>query len=138
MPTTFSGPIRVGGTTGASPAPVTAARELAIAVTATANTDFTLTVPKSRILRITTFTTTAFGAATDATLQVGSAAAGAQYVAAVSIKNAGVVEHTLVAGALGALSSVAEGTTLYFRVVQTGTASATGAALVVVELLPQT
>lgn len=106
---------------------------LPIAVTATANTDLTLTLPAGvRNVAFRTITTTAFGAATDATIAIGNAAAGAQYVAAVSIKAAGVVSHSYATGATAELDTVpgvvGTLTTIYVRIAQSGTASATGAA----------
>lgn len=133
--TTFTGPLRVGNNDGIV-GTCMVARTVAVTVTATANTDLTLTMPKSKILTIITYTTTAFGAATDATLQMGSTVGGVNYVAAVTIKAAGKVAHTFASG-LTAFPTLNEGDTLYLRVVQTGTASATGAATVVVEYLPQ-
>jgi len=104
-----------------------------IAVTATANTDITFTLPAgARDVTFRTKTATAFGAATDATLQIGSASAGAEFVAAVSVKAQGQVAHTLVGGGVATLDTVAgtpgTETIFYVRIVQTGTASATGAA----------
>lgn len=105
-----------------------------ITVTAATNTDLTLTVPKCKIITLIVFTSTAFGAATDATLQIGSTSTGSEYVAAVSIKAAGKLALTF-ASALGAYPTITEGSTLYLRVVQSGTLSATGAATLVVEYL---
>jgi hypothetical protein len=106
---------------------------VALTVTATANTDFTFTLPAgARGVTFRTQTTTAFGAATDATLQIGSTSGGSEYVAAVSIKATGQVTHTLVGSGTAGLETVtgAPGTQTTFtaRIVQTGTASATGAA----------
>jgi hypothetical protein len=111
-------------------------RTAAIAVTAATNTDITLTMPKSKIITLIVFTSTAFGAATDATLQIGSTSTGSEYVAAVSIKAAGKVALTF-ATALAAYPTITEGATLYLRVVQSGTLSATGAATLVVEYIAQ-
>lgn len=110
---------------------------LALPVTATANTDFTLSIPPgATIASMTVYTTTAYGAATDATIQIGSAAAGSQYVAATSIKAAGVV--TLAAAATSAaaaalLAAPNASPNIFVRIVQTGAASATGAATLVID-----
>lgn len=137
MPTTYSGPIRVNGSTGkVDPATLLATREVTIAVAAQANTDFSFAVPKCRITRATTHTTVAFGAATDATLQLGSTVGGAEYVAPVSIKNQGSVQHALVASGLAGLMNLAEGATIRGRIVQTGAPSATGSALLFLTLVP--
>lgn len=104
-----------------------------LAVTAVANTDFAFNVPAgARNVTLRTKTTTAFGAATDATLQVGKTSGGAEYVAATTIKAAGDFSHTLVGSGMGDLDTVpgTPGTMATFtaRIVQSGTASATGAA----------
>lgn len=104
-----------------------------LAVTAVANTDLTFQIPAgARNVQFRTMTSTAFTAGTDAQLSIGNAAAGAQYVALVTIKAAGVVSHTYATGAVIELDAVpgAPGTmtTFYVRIVQTGTATAVGAA----------
>lgn len=131
--TRFAGPIQVGAEN--APATAYAVREHTVAVTATANTDFAIALPKCRVTRITTVTTTAFGAATDATLQFGSTVGGADYVAAASVKAIGRVDHTILAAAFPALMNMAEGAVIRGRVVQTGAASAVGAAVVLVTLI---
>jgi len=109
-----------------------------IAVTAVANTDIPFQLPAGvRDVTFRTKTVTAFGAVTDAQLSIGSAAGGAQYVAAVSVKAAGQVAHTLVGAGMADLDTVpgAPGsmTTFYARVAQSGGNSAVGAASLVVE-----
>lgn len=131
---------------------------LPIAVTAVANTDLgPIYIPAgSTITTITCYTGTAFGAATNANLTVGSAAGGAQYVAAVDVKAQGTTSCTLVAGALGSFATAGSGlmntatdttvsplagaptTPLYVRITQVGTASATGAATLVVKYIQGT
>lgn len=130
---TFTGPLRVG--TGDNAGTVFAARTLAIAVTATANTDLTLTMPRGKLVTLLVLTGTAFGAATDATIQIGTTVGGVDYVAAQTIKAAAKVSLTF-AAALLAFPTLSEGATLYVRIVQTGTASATGAANLIVEYIP--
>jgi hypothetical protein len=109
--------------------------KLSMPVTATANTDFTVSIPPGATLHaVKVYTTTAYGAATDITFQLGNAAAGAQYIAATTIKAAGVYSPTLVASATSAadsLSAVNASPNLFVRLVQSGTASATGAATAV-------
>lgn len=148
--TQFSGPVysnngfRVGSYYNSGPnsngtnnivnspvAVVSASQTQTISVTATANTDTTVTVPTgARIIGFSVYTTTAFGASTDATIALGNASGGAQYVAATSIKAAGVYNLTLAATAVSGLLSFPG--TLYVRIAQTGTASATGAATLVI------
>ena len=115
--------------TAACPLPVTAGA---------ANADFIVQVPAgARDLTFKTKTSTAYGAVTDAQISIGNAAAGAQYVAAVSIKAAGQVSHTLVAGAMSELDTVpgspGQMANIYVRVAQTGGNSATGAATLFVD-----
>lgn len=136
--TTFSGPLRVGRATGAVDETVgtlLAVRTVALPVTATANTDIQLYMPKCRITSMIVFTDTAYGAATDATLQVGTAQGGAQYAAATSIKSQAKVVLSFAAAA-AAFPVNAEGTVLWLRIVQSGAASATGSATLVVEYVP--
>lgn len=133
--TTFSGPLRVGsGDSIVGTVMVT--RTQAIAVTATANTDITLTMPRSKITTLLVLTGTAFGAATDATIQIGTTVGGVDYVAAQTIKAAAKVSLTF-AAALLAFPTLTDASTLYIRIVQTGAASATGAATLIVEYIPQ-
>lgn len=106
---------------------------VALSVTAVANTDFTFTLPAgARDVSFTTTTITAFGAVTDAQLSIGKTVGGAEYVAAVSIKAAGKVTHTLVGTAIGELDTVTgqpgTQTTFNARIAQSGGNSATGAA----------
>jgi hypothetical protein len=140
--TQFSGPVysnngfRVGsyasGTVASPVATVPASQIQALTVTATANTDITMSIPAgARILTFIVYTTTAFGASTDATIALGSASGGAQYVAATSIKAAGVV--TLSPATTAPTGMLSFPGTLYIRIAQTGTASATGAATIAVQ-----
>lgn len=99
-----------------------------LAVTATANTDFVWAIPtQARNLVFRVKTLTAFGAATDAKLQLGKTAAGAEYVAAVSILAQADVSLTEVGSGVPDLDAFTGGV-LTGRIVQTGAASATGAA----------
>ena len=111
------------------PANYVSARMLvSLPVTATANTDFIVTLPAAAIcVNATVFTTTAYGAATDAQISIGSTPGGVDYVAAVTIKAIGVVPITRVNTA-AAVFLAPGALALNVRVVQTGAASATGAA----------
>lgn len=105
---------------------------ITLPVTATANTDFTVTVPAGAInATYTVLTTTAYGAATDAQISIGSTAGGVDYVAATTIKAIGRYSLTPVAAAAATHLNIG-GVTLNVRVVQSGTASATGAATLIV------
>lgn len=110
---------------------------LALPVTAVASTAFTMTIPTGYIVRgFSVATGTAYGAATDATIAIGNVAAGAQYVAATSIKATGVVALTLVGAGVAALLSMPSGNpNLFITVAQTGAASATGSATLFVDLM---
>lgn len=132
--TTFAGPLRVGNAdTVVGTAQV--ARVQPITVTATANTDIQVPMSKCKLLTAINFTSTGFGAATDATLQIGSTLGGVDYVAPVTIKAVGKTALTFAAG-LAAFPTIADGATLYIRIVQTGAASATGRADLVLEYMP--
>ena len=110
---------------------------LALPVTATANTDFTMSIPPgARIASMTVYTTTAYGAATDCKIEIGTSAGDNSYVAQTSIKAAGIViltPATSAACAAAFLSMPTGAPNLWIRLVQTGTASATGAATLVVD-----
>ena len=106
-----------------------------LAVTAVANTDIApiSLPPGATLLHATVMTTTAFLAATDAKIEIGSSAGDASYVAQTSIKALGMASLTLVNAAAATLASRGATPNLYVRIVQTGTASATGAATLVLE-----
>lgn len=130
--TTFSGPIRVGNAdTVVGVVPV--ARTLSLVPTASANTDLTLAMPAGYgLLRITFYTTTAYGGSTTVTAQVGTTSGGVDVVAARDIKPAGVASGTIAIANPTNMTA----TTLFVRIVQGGTPSATGAGQMVVEYLP--
>lgn len=130
--TTFSGPLRVGSAAASTAWPLVAAASIILTPTAVANTDFSVVVPKCRLLRVTTGTDTAYTGAT-VTAQVGTTLGGAEVVAAVSVKAAGTVSHTVVATAQD--DTIAEGTTLYVRLAQT-TPTAVGDAVMTIEFVP--
>lgn len=98
------------------------------------NTDLTATLPTGALVRsMTAYTTTAFTAVTDAQISVGNAAAGAQYVTAVSIKALGIVSLTLLAAQAAALASFPSGSpNLFIRIAQSGGNTAVGSGLLVV------
>ena len=105
-----------------------------LTVTAVTNTDTTIAIPSGAFIQsINVYTTTAFTAVTDALLSVGSAAGGAQYVAATSIKAAGNITLAFVQSAAiaAALANFTLGT-MFLRVAQSGGSTATGAATLVV------
>lgn len=109
-------------------------RTLALTPTANANTDLTLAMPACRILRMSQRTTTAYTGAT-ATVAVGSAVGGAQFVAATDIKaKAARRDLTLVDSAADTLDAFPAGD-LYVRIAQ-GTPTAVGAGVLVVEYQP--
>lgn len=101
---------------------------ISLPVTATANTDFVFTPPAGALdVSYTVLTTTGYGAATDAQVSIGSTAGGVDYVAATSIKAVGRVALTPVNAAAAQHLNVG-GVPLNIRVVQSGAASAVGAA----------
>lgn len=101
--------------------------EFSLPVTAVANTDFIFAIPAgAQNVSYRTYTTTAYGAATDAVILIGSTAGGGEYVASTTIKAIGVKSHTPVDAQ--AASHLSHPGALYVRVTQSGAASATGAA----------
>jgi hypothetical protein len=107
------------------------AKALSLPVTATANTDFAVTLPPGATnVTYRTYTTTGYGAATDAQISIGSTAGGVDYVAATTIKAVGVKSHTPV-DAAAAVHLAPGALTFFVRVTQSGAASATGAATLV-------
>lgn len=107
--------------------------KIALPVTATANTDFTTTLPAGGCLKnATVFTTTAYGAVTDAKISLGVSAGDASYVTATTIKALGVFPLTLLQpAAAGPAIMPATSPNLFIRVAQSGGNSATGAAFLV-------
>jgi hypothetical protein len=105
-----------------------------IAVTATANTDFPISLPPgASIDSIRAFTTAAFTAGTDAKLSVGSTVGGVDYVAQTTIAAIGVASMALVnAAAASLLSLPPTSPNLYLRLTQSGTATAVGAATILI------
>lgn len=123
----------VDAASGIGAQPVTV-QKLSLPVTATANTDFTVSVPAGKtLLRATVYTGTAYTAVTDAKIEIGTSAGDPSYVAATSIKAAGVVALTLVAAAAAALASLPAPPNLFVRVVQSGGSTAVGNAVLVLE-----
>jgi len=130
----FSGPVAspggfIGPHLGAGiPAFVVGEIRVPLPVTAVANTDLTATVPAgSFLISASTYTSVAYGAATDATIAVGTTVGGGEYVAATTIKAIGVKNHTLVDAATpGFVALPGAAGAIKIRIVQTGTASATG------------
>jgi hypothetical protein len=109
------------------------AQKLAIIPTAVAATNFTMSIPPgSTINGITVFTTVAFTGGS-ALLLVGSAAAGAQYVASVSIASVGIIKTTLIGTATGLAAMPTGSPNLFFDFSQTSAPTAVGAATVIVE-----
>jgi len=112
---------------------------LAMTVTATTNTDFTMAIPPGAAIQsLIVYTTTAFGAVTDAQITIGTSAGDNTYVAATSIKAGGL--HTLAvastataAAAMLAAPALSSGVNLWVRIAQSGGNSATGAATLVVD-----
>jgi hypothetical protein len=109
-------------------------QRLSLPVTAITNTDYTLSVPTgATIVTAAVYTTTAY-TGTTANISIGSAAGGAQYVAATSIASIGIVQLALVNAAAAALVSMPAGTpNLFIRIAQSTTPTAVGAAMLVVD-----
>ena len=108
-------------------------QKIPLPVGANANTDIgPISVPKGKtLLRASVYTSTAY-TGTTVTIQIGSSAGDASYVAATTIKALGVYALTLVAAAAAALGSLPATPNLFVRIVQTGP-TAVGAATLVLE-----
>ena len=112
---------------------MTYVQSISLPVTAVASTPFTMSIPPGCILdAIKVYTTVAYAAGTDCKISVGNVAAGAQYVAAQTIAAIGVVALTIISTA-AVLSFPTGSPNLFITLVQTGAASATGAAVLVVK-----
>lgn len=112
-------------------------RELALPVTAVANTDFTITLPAGNILSIFERTTTAYGAVTNANLTVGTTVGGGEIVASVDIKAKANRTLTLVDANSDVITPFAGGT-VNIRITQVGGNSAVGAARLIFMIAPTT
>lgn len=83
--------------------------------------DITFVLPKNA--QITNFfidVLTAYDSATSATLSIGSASAGTQYVGSVNAKTAGRAAPTLSAAQLLAMSNISTNTTVYATITSVG------------------
>lgn len=128
--TGLSGPVEIGevGTIG-RPVEMIA---VPLSVLAQANTDFTVALPRCRVLRATQRTVTAF-TGTTVSLALGSTAGGVEVVAAADVKaQSSARALTLVATAASALSDFSG--TLFGRLAQTG-ATAVGAGELYIEFV---
>lgn len=93
--------------------------------------------PNSQILRITPDVLTAFDSATSATLTVGTAAAGTQYVGGVNAKTAGRAAPTLSAAQLAAMANTGTNLAVVATVAPSGATTA-GQVRVTVEYVQTT
>jgi hypothetical protein len=105
---------------------------LALPVTAVTNTDFTMSLPPGCILHSAkVYTITAY-TGTTANISLGNAAAGAQYVTAVSIASVGLVTLTMLAAQAPAFLSFPTGSpNLFIRIAQSTTPTAVGAGTLI-------
>lgn len=123
--TGLSGPLEIGepGTIG-RPVETIA---VPLSVLAQASTDFTVALPRCRVLRATQRTNTAY-TGTTVSLQLGTTAGGQEVVAAVDVKaQAAARALTLVATAAPGLSDFSG--TLFGRLAQTGPTAVGGGEL---------
>lgn len=130
--TTFQGPVRVGRQPNVGI--LSAFRQLELPVTAVANTDLTLYLPKCQILSFQENTRVAYTGATVA-LSIGNTVGGAQMVSAADIKALGVRNPLTVVAAGAPLLYAWPGGDLNIRIAQ-GTPTAVGNGTLFVEYLP--
>ena len=129
---TFLGPLQQGRPTTIGIVP--AVRSLLLPVTAIANTDLILTIPKAQILGFRQLTGVAYTAATIA-MSLGTTVGGAEIASAIDIK-AQAYRNTLALVATGVPTLLAwPGGSLYVRLAQ-GTPTATGSGTLFVDYLP--
>lgn len=111
-------------------------------VTAAATTDYHIAIPPgATILSAAAYTTTAYGAVTDAKVSLGATDGGQDYIAQTSIKAVGIVQMAFVNAApspanLSVAPALAGGPPAWnfsARVTQSGGNSATGAAVLEIE-----
>ena len=114
------------------------AQRLAMTVTAVATTDFpAMSIPKgATLLRAFVYTGTAFTAGTDCKISIGTSAGDQSYVAQASVAAIGIVELTLVNAAAATLLAAITAPQFFVRLTQSGTATAVGAATLVLEYAP--
>lgn len=109
-----------------------------LTVTAVATTDFTISLPAGgTLMSAQAYTTTQFGAATNANLTLGSTIGGNDFVTAVDIKTVGLRNLTLISGAAALLGILAAAPNVFARITQVGTASATGTAFLLLNYTAQ-
>lgn len=114
---------------------VVEARIRALPVGADATTDLELVLPNCRILRLTQRTTVAYLGSSTVTIAVGTSVGGAQLVTAADIKaKAASRVLTQVDAAADVFADFPAGT-MYIRIAQGGTPSATGTGELVVEYI---
>ncbi len=83
--------------------------------------DITFTIPaNSQIIRITADTLTAYDSATSATLSVGIASGGTQYMSSVDVKTTGREAPSLSAAQLLAMSNIGSNTTVVATITSVG------------------
>ena len=124
MGTYVTGPLRTGtglDTTAAGGGEVVLSQTALITFNATLVQNATFTLPAgAQILQINADVLTAFNSATSATLTVGTAAAGTQYVGGVSAKTAGRAAPTLSAAQLAAMADIGTTTSVVATVTSVG------------------
>lgn len=129
---TFSGPLRVGDKDGAVGV-VIATRSIDISPQAVVDTDFTFAMPpRYHLLRATCYVTVEHGGGS-VQLVIGTTLGGSEVVSHHNIKPLGIHELPLVS-TFNAVNVT--DTTLFLRIYQSSTPSATGSATVVFEYIP--
>ena len=113
--------------------------KISLPVTAVANIDFSISLPPGgALIGAQVFTTTQYGAVTNANFTLGSTVGGNDFVTAVDIKTVGLRSLTLVTGTAAILGNLP--TTLpnvFARIAQVGGNSATGAGFLLLNYTAQ-
>ena len=137
--TTFSGPVLTGtkkdadGNGPANTGLCILTQQVTLNVNGTNAVTASVVLPYgSQIVQFYADTLTAWNSGTSDTLTVGTAAAGSQYIGAVSTATAGRAAITYSAAQLLAMSNIGANTTVYATVTPVGTAATTGQTLVTI------
>ena len=135
MGTYMSGPLQMGtglDNTGTDTGYVVQSKSVTLVQNGTTAVSSTVVLPaNSQIVNIIADITTAYNSGTSATLTVGTAAAGTQYITSVDARTGGRASYTFLAAQVSAMANIGTNTSVVATVTPSGATSA-GAARVTV------
>lgn len=124
MATYFQGAVKSGdgfSETATGVGTAVFSQTVSISFNATLTSEATFVLPKNaQIVNAYADVLTAFDSATSATLTIGSASAGSQYVGSVNAKTTGRAAPTLSAAQLTAMADISTNTTVYATITSVG------------------